>query len=216
MKGILVDIIGASQETTSTVLTNAFAILLTHCHVAKKVQEEIDNTVGPSRLPNESDKPHMHYTMATVYEVLRYTSPVALSIPHRASKDINFEGYLVTKDSVILPNHWYIHHDQQLWHEPWVFKPERFLDDTGKLLPLENKARRNVLAFSTGRRECPGKNFGKSRIFFYLTAVLQSLDIVPALDGHLPDTDPRNYELLGIDVQVEPHLSRVIPRVVAK
>ena len=215
VKGILVDIIAASQETTSTILTNAFAILLTHQHVAKKIQDEIDNMVGPTRLPNETDKPHMHYTMATVYEVLRYTSPVVFSIPHRSAKDINFEGYFVAKDSVILPNHWYIHHDPKLWHEPWVFKPDRFLDDAGKLLPPESKSRRNVMAFSTGLRECPGEgaNYGKSRIFFYLTAVLQSFDIVPALDGKLPDSDPRNYDLRGIDVQVEPHLCRVIPRV---
>ena len=216
MKGIITDVIGASQETTYAVLTNAFAIMLTHGYVAKKIQEEMDKLVGPSRLPNESDKPHMHYSMATVYEVLRYTSPVALSIPHRSSTDINFEGYFVAKDSLLIPNHWCIHHDPKLWHEPWVFKPERFLDDAGKLLPPENEARRNVMAFSTGRRECPGENFGKSRIFFYLTSVLQSFDIVAASDGQLPDTDPRNYELRGIDVQVKPHLCRVIPRVAAK
>ena len=216
MKGIVVDFIAASQETTSSVLTNAFAIMLTHRHVAKKIQEEIDDLVGPSRLPNESDKARLHFSMATVYEVLRYTSPGPMGVPHRASKDISFEGYFVAKDRVILPNHWYIHHDPQLWHEPWDFKPERFLDDTGKLLPPESKARRNVMAFSTGRRKCPGENFGKSRIFFYLTAVLQSFDIMPALDGYLPDTDPRNYHFRGFDVHVEPHFCRVIPRVVAK
>ena len=140
MEGIITDVIGASQETTSAVLTNAFAIMLTHGHVAKKIQEEIDKLVGPSRSPNESDKPHMHYSMATVYEVLRYTSPVALSIPHRSSTDINFEGYFVAKDSLLIPNHWCIHHDPKLWHEPSVFKPERFLDDAGKLLPPENEA----------------------------------------------------------------------------
>ena len=62
-------------------------------------------------MPNDSDKEHMHYTMATMYEVLRYTSPAGLSLPHRASKDQNFEGYFVHKDSIIIPNHWYIHHD---------------------------------------------------------------------------------------------------------
>ena len=217
MKGIVLDMIGASQETTSTVLTNAFALMLTHPHVAKKIQEEIDKIVGHSRLPNESDKPNMQYTMATVYEILRYTSPVALSVPHRVSKDVNFEGYYVTKDSVILPNHWFIHHDPKLWHEPWEFRPARFLDDAGKLLPPENELRRNIMAFSTGRRECPGENFGKARIFFYLTSLLQSFDIVTSsLDGYLPDTDPRHFQLRGIDVQVEPHLCRAIPRVVAK
>ena len=214
IKGIIVDIIAAAHETMRTTLANTFAILLTHPHVAKKIQEEIDQRVGSSRMPNDSDKEHMHYTMATIYEVLRYTSPAGLSIPHRASKDQNFEGYFVPKDSVLIPNHWYMHHDPKLWDEPWEFKPERFLDDSEKLLPAESKERRNVLAFSTGRRECPGEDFGKSRIFFYLTAVLQSFDIVPPLDGQLPDTDPRNYDLHGVFVRVKPHLCRVIPRLV--
>ena len=216
MMGMILDIIGASQETTSTVLANTFAIMLTHPHVAKTIREEIDEHVGSSRLPNESDKRNMHYTMATIYEVLRYTSPAALGVPHRASKDKNFEGYFVAKGTLLIYNNWYIHHDQNLWHEPWVFKPERLLDDEGKLLPHDSKERRNILTFSTGQRDCLGKNFGMSRVFHYLTAVLQSFDIEPASDGQLPVTDPRNCDLWGSSVQVKPHLCRVIPRVVPK
>ena len=212
MKGIISEIIDASLDTTSSVLTNAFALLLTHRHVARKIQEEIDNFVGSARMLTFSDRENMPYTMATIYEVLRYTCPVALNLPHRASNDQNFEGYFVAKDSILLANHWYIHHDPKLWNEPWVFKPERFLDDEGKLLPLEGEARRNLVAFSTGRRECPGANFGKSRVFFYLTAVLQSFDIMPASGGQLPDTDPRRYTC-GTVVKVETHHCRVVPRV---
>ena len=213
MKGIIVEIIAASHETANIILANTFAVLLTHPDVAKKIQEEIDHCVGFSRMPNNSDKEHMHYTMATIYEILRYTSPGGLGLPHRTNKDQNFEGYFVEKGSVIMPNHWYIHHDPKLWDDPWVFTPERFLDDAGMLLPLESKERRNVVAFSTGRRECPGENFGKSRIFFYLTAVLQSFDIILASDGQVPDTDPRNYDAEGVFVQVKPHLCRAVPRV---
>ena len=145
MKGIIVDIIAASHATTNAVLTNMFAIMLTHPHVAKTIQEEIDDCVGSTRMPNYADKERMHYTMATVYEVLRYTSPIALNIPHRASRNQNFEGYFIPKDSLLISNHWFIHHDPKLWHEPWVFKPERFLDNAGKLLPLESTARRNIM-----------------------------------------------------------------------
>ena len=81
-----------------------------------------------------------------------------MGVPHRAAKDTNFEGYFIAKDTLLMYNAWYIHHDPQLWHEPWVFKPERFLDDAGNLLPFEDKARRNILAFSTGTRNCIGEN----------------------------------------------------------
>ena len=197
--------------TEYAALTNAFALMLTHPHVARKIQEEIEDVIGVARIPRFSDKENMHYTMATIFEILRYTSPACLGIPHRASKDQHFEGYFVAKDSILLANHWYIHHDPKLWNEPWAFKPERFLDGEGKLLPLEDEARRNLVAFSTGRRECPGRNFGNSRVFLYLAAVLQSFSIEPATDGRLPDTDPRRYKP-GAVIMVEHHLCRVVPR----
>ena len=214
IKGVIIDIIVATEQTTTTILTNAFAILLTHRHVAKKIQEEIDHCVGSSRMPNNTDKDNMHYTMATIYEILRYTSPAGLSIPHRTNKEMNFEGYFVAKDSILIPNHWYIHHDPKLWDDPWEFKPERFLDEAGKLLPPESNERRNVLAFSTGRRECPGEQFGMFRLFYFITAVLQSFDIVSASDGEVPDTDPRNYETRGIFERVKSYRCRAIPRAI--
>ena len=66
IKGIILDTIGASQEIPSTALANIFAIMLTRPNVARKIQDEIDNKVGSSRKPNESDKKHMSYTSRIV------------------------------------------------------------------------------------------------------------------------------------------------------
>ena len=92
--------------------------------------------------------------------------------PHLATQNQNFEGFFISKGSIMFANTWYIHHDPNIWTEPWVFKQERFLDDAGKRFPLEDQVRRNVISFGFGRRECPGENFDQFRIFFYLTAVL--------------------------------------------
>ena len=212
LKGIIVDILFAATDTTANTLTNAFALLLTHPAVEKNIQDEIERVVGSARMPSFSDRKDMPYTMATVYEVLRYTSAIGpLSLPHRALEDQNFEGFLIEKHSIVLPNHWYIHHDHKLWEDPWTFKPERFLDNDGSLFPHEHHTRRNLLAFSTGHRECPGENFAKSRVFLYLVAILQSFDIVSASDGKLPNTDPRDY-YPGNVLKVKKHLCRAIPR----
>ena len=212
MKGIVLDVVIASTDSTASILINALALLLTHPKVAMKIQNEVDDVVGSSRMPRFSDREAMPYTMATVFEILRYTSCAApLSIPHKAFDDKNFEGYFIERNSIILPNHWFIHHDPQLWENPWVFEPERFLDSDGLLLPPEHSTRRNLLAFSTGHRECPGENFGKSRVFLYMAAIFQSFDIIPASDGKLPNTDPRDY-LPGAVLKVKPHCCRAIPR----
>ena len=212
VKGIILDVFAAAIDTTSAIIINAFALLVTHSNVARKIQNEIEDVVGSERKPRFSDKENMPYTMAAVYEVLRYTSAAApLPIPHRATKDQNFEGFFIAKNTIVQANHWFIHHDPMFWEEPWVFKPERFLDEHGKLLPLEEETRRHLVAFSTGHRECPGENFGKSRVFLYLVTVLQSFDILSASDGQLPDTDPRSYTP-GIDLRVKKHLCRAVAR----
>ena len=213
MKGLIIDMTFASSETTTVALVDAFALLLVHSLVAKKIQEEVDRTVGSARLPQFSDKKDMPYTMATVYEVLRYTTAIApLCLPHRVLKDEVLEGYHIPKHSLILSNLWHIHHDPERWDEPWSFKPERFLNTEAKLLPPDHINRRNFLAFSTGHRDCPGENLGKSRMFLYITTVLQSFDLVPASSGELPDTDPNHY-VPGTNLRVKSHLCRVVPRI---
>jgi len=42
---------------------------------------------------------------------------------------------------------WYIHHDEKIWGDPWVFRPERFLDDADKLLPMDHQARQAYVCF---------------------------------------------------------------------
>ena len=212
VKGIILDTFAAAIDTTSAVLINAFGILLTYSDVAKRIQNEIEEVVGSDRKPRSSDKHNMPYTMATVYEILRYTSSAApLPIPHQASRDINFEGFFIAKDTVLLANHWFIHHDPKFWKEPWCFNPERFLDDDGKLLPPEHETRRHLVPFSTGNRKCIGRNFGTAMLFLYLVTVLQSFDIAPPSDGQLPETDPRSYSP-GIDLRVKRHLCRAVTR----
>ena len=212
MKALIVDMVFAGTVTTTLAIGHSLALVIAHPHVAKKIQEEIDNVVGDQRMPKLSDRARMPYTVATVFEVLRYTAAIAPSgFPHRALEETNFEGYFIPKGSTILTYAWYVLHDPQLWNDPWLFDPSRFLDATGNLLPPEHEARRNFVAFSTGRRDCPGKTFAKSRMFLYLATVLQSFDLMPGSAGELPDTDPHNY-VPGINLEVKRYKCRAFPR----
>ena len=93
-----------------------------------------------------------------------------------------------------------------------MFDPECFFfNSEGLLFPPDHPTRRNLLEFSTGHRECPGENFGKSRVFLYLAMILQSFGIIPASDGKLPNTDPRDY-FPGAILKVKPHCCRAISR----
>ena len=212
IKGLIIDLIVASVASTATLLTNIFALLMVHPHVAKRIQNEIRNAVGTGRLPRYSDKDKMPYTRATVHELLRYTSGAGpLGFPHYAKNDVLFEGYHIEKGALVLPNLWYVHHDPKLWDDPWIFKPERFLNAEGEFLPPEHNVHRNFLAFSAGRRSCIGEAVAKSMLFQYLAIVLQSYDITLASEGVFPDVNPRNY-MPGGELRVKDYLCRALPR----
>src|ERR1700733_3345832 len=114
--------------------------------VQLKAQEEIDRIVGTKRLPNVEDRANLPYVDAIVKEVLRWHPVGPIGLPHMTTEDDIFNGYLIPKGALILANIWYasifysplvanfdasnraINHDPKVYHDPSVFKPERFLN----------------------------------------------------------------------------------------
>ena len=211
LRGLIIDIFVAGTDTTYAALVNSFAVLLKYPECKKKIRAEVDTIIGNSRPPSLDDRGYMPYTEAFLLEVHRYTSEVPLSAPHMCQKDVVFEGYDIKKGSVVFPNLWYIHHDEKLWHDPWNFRPERFLNAAGKLLPTDHELRQACIPFSIGRRACPGKTLAMTRTFLYLTRIIQEFDIEPPSSGHVPNVDPRCYSP-GIVIRVEEYLCQAIPR----
>ena len=117
--------------------------------VQNKLQKEIDEIVGDSRLPSLLDRPLMPYADAVINELLRLSSVSPIGIPHKALKDVDFHGYRIPKDTMILGNLHAVHHEPHVYKNPEVFRPERFLGDEGKI--LKNEA---FFPFGTGRRGC--------------------------------------------------------------
>ena len=156
---------------------------------------------GSERKPRFSDKENMPYTMAAVYEVLRYMLLRCQFHTKKRKTKTSRDSLLlrtvlnrqITGSFIMIP---YFGRNLRF------FKPERFLDEHGNLIPLNDETRSHLVAFSTGHRECPAGIFGRSRVFLYLVTVLQSFDILSASDGQLPDTDPRSYTP-GIDLRVK-------------
>lgn len=69
--------------------------------VQAKMQEEVDRIVGRDRLPCAEDQPHLPYIMAFLYESMRFSSFVPVTIPHATTTNTFIMGYLIPKDTVI-------------------------------------------------------------------------------------------------------------------
>ena len=195
-KVIMGDIIVAGTTTTFNTLS-AFVNLMAHYPVVQeKLQKEVDKMVGSSRDVTILDRHDMHYTRATIYELNRFVSVVPLSVPHSTAQECQLEGATLPKGTHILPNVWSLHHDEKFWGDPWQFRPERFLDDQGMVLPADHENRKHLLPFGAGSRVCVGEVFAMTRMFLYIASVLQHFTIKPA-PGEKVTCDPRDY-ILGI------------------
>ena len=78
-----------------------------HHSVVRSAQAELDNVVGPHRLPDFGDEDALVYVQATVLEALRWHNVVPLGVPHATSDDDELRGWFIPKGTVILPNVWY-------------------------------------------------------------------------------------------------------------
>ena len=140
------DLFVAGTETTATTLKWALLYMMMHEDIQSKVQEELDQVVGPNRMPSLLDRPSLPYTEATLLEIQRFATITPLAVPHAPVKDTVLNGYDIPKGTVILPNIWAVHHDPELWENPHEFNPDRFLDpETNRLLPREE-----LIPFSLG------------------------------------------------------------------
>ncbi|XP_029926693.1 cytochrome P450 1B1 [Myripristis murdjan] len=171
---IVGDIFGASQDTLSTALQWIILILVRFPEMQVRLQQEVDKVVDRSRLPTIEDQTQLPYVMAFIYEIMRYTSFVPLTIPHSTTADTSLMGYFIPKNSVVFVNQWSINHDPAIWMQPETFDPERFLDEDGA---LNKDLTSSVLIFSLGKRRCIGEDLSKMQLFLFTSLIAHQCHI---------------------------------------
>ena len=96
--------LGISQTVTS--LTTFFLAMRLYPEVQKKAQEELDEVVGLSRLPEYEDRENLPYINALCKEVVRWHPVAPLGVAHRVSEDDVFNDYFIPAGSIVVGNTW--------------------------------------------------------------------------------------------------------------
>ncbi|CAI5682027.1 unnamed protein product [Oreochromis niloticus] len=181
------DIFGAGVETTTTVLKWAITYLIHHPEVQRRIQDELDRTVGDSRSPKLTDRGSLPYLEATIREVLRIRPVAPLLIPHVALCDTSIGDFTVRKGTRVIINLWALHHDEKEWKNPERFDPGRFLKSEGTGLTIPSPS---YLPFGAGLRVCLGEALAKMELFLFLSWILQRFTLsvppghsLPSLEG---------------------------------
>ncbi|XP_053681618.1 cytochrome P450 307a1 [Sabethes cyaneus] len=123
---MLEDFIGGHSAIGNLVML-ALGYIAKHPDIGRRIQQEIDHvTENGTRNVTLYDTESMPFTVATIFEVLRYSSsPI---VPHVATEDTCISGYGVTKGTIVFINNYDLNTNEKYWDEPKRFNPARFIE----------------------------------------------------------------------------------------
>lgn len=108
-----------------------------------------------------------------------------MSVQHRTMEDVKFRGFLIPKDTLIIPNLYGVLHDVKVWGDPETFRPERFLsEDESKVIRREE-----FVPFSIGKRVCLGESLARDELFLFTTSLFQRFDVKPDPNSPRPKVE---------------------------
>lgn len=198
LRMVVADLFMAGMVTSSITLSWALLLMILHPDMQSHVQKEIDEVIGQARCPEMADQAHMPYTNAVIHEVQRFGDILPLGVPHKTTRDIEVQGFLIPKGTTLLTNLSSVLKDETVWEKPLRFHPEHFLDAQGRFVKHEA-----FMPFSAGRRACLGEPLARMELFLFFTCLLQRFNFsVPAGQPQPSDrgvfgalTTPSSYQL---------------------
>ncbi|MEA2449051.1 MAG: hypothetical protein QOG63_983 [Thermoleophilaceae bacterium] len=156
----LMTMLVAGHETTASELAWAFERLAREPRVAKRLQDD----------PGDDD-----YLTAMVQETLRRRPVLPNAEPRLTKQEVTIGGWTYPEGVALALSAYLVHHDPDIYPDPYSFRPERFLD--------EPPGTYTWIPFGGGRRRCIGASFATLEMKIVLRAVLERVNIEPATGG---------------------------------
>ncbi|KAI3703419.1 hypothetical protein L1987_73475 [Smallanthus sonchifolius] len=172
IKALLMDIVVAATDTTSTMVEWVMTEILHNPDVMRKVEDELTEVIGMKNIVEEYHLPKLTYLDAVIKETFRLHPPLPLLIQRCPDESCVVAGYNIPKGCIVYMNVWAIHRDPRNWTNPLEFKPERFLNSNWDY----NGNNLKFLPFGTGRRICPGMPLGEKMLVYILASLLHSFE----------------------------------------
>ncbi|MGK7944486.1 MAG: cytochrome P450 [Microcystaceae cyanobacterium] len=170
----LMTLLFAGHETTAISLAWALYWIYKLPEVRKKLVEELES-MGKDYDPDLIEK--LPYLDAVCKETLRIYPPAILGFGRRIFSPIKIMGYDLSPGLSICPCIYLVHHREELYPEPKMFKPERFFER--KFSSYE------YLPFGGGNRICLGMAFAKFEMKLVLATILSHWDLELVTKGRV-------------------------------
>ena len=159
----LVTLLVAGHETTASTLAWAFERLSREPAALARLREEVD--------AGESDD----YLVATIHETLRHRPVLPNTAPRLVKKPIEVGGIRYEPGVSLVANAYLVHHDPDIYPDPYAFRPERFLD--------QKPGTYTWIPFGGGRRRCIGMSFAMLEMRIVIRELIRAYDLSPDEGG---------------------------------
>ncbi|GMN62060.1 hypothetical protein TIFTF001_031137 [Ficus carica] len=194
IRAILLDIMSAGSDTSSTTVEWTISELLKNPKVMKKAQSEVRQVFHGKEKIDETELDELKYLRSVIKETLRLHPSAPLLLPRESSQSCVIRGYEIPAKTKVIVNAWAIGRDPAYWSEADKFIPERFLDNS-----VDYKGSNfEFIPFGAGRRICPGLAFGVASVELILARLLFHFDWKLPNNGKPEDLDMT--EVFGISV----------------
>ncbi len=161
----------AGHETTALTVSYTWLLLMQNPDIKKRLFEEIDEVLG-DRLATDDDVKALPYLTAIIKESLRMFPP-AWIIGRDAHEDVEIGPWKIKKGAQVLVSQMVMHSREDIWGDPQVFRPERWLDPNfERSLP-----RYAYMPFGGGARVCIGNHFAMMEAILIMATMAQSIDL---------------------------------------
>ncbi len=170
----LMTLLTAGHETTATALAWALYWIHKFPSVREKLLEELDS-LGENPDPSTIFK--LPYLDAVCSETLRIYPVGILTFPRVARTHVSLCGQEIEPGTVVIGSIYLTHHREDLYPEPKLFKPERFLER--QFSPYE------YLPFGGGARRCIGMAFALFEMKVALAKILSRWELALVDDRDL-------------------------------
>ena len=158
----LMTLLVAGHETTASQLGWLFECLAREPRVVERLRAEV--AAGDDA-----------YLTATVQEALRRYPVIPNAAPRLVKQPLTVGGWSYPPGVCLIANAYLIHHDADIYEDPYAFRPERFMD--------EPPGTYTWIPFGGGRRRCLGASFAMLEMKIVLQAAIERAEVRPGYDG---------------------------------
>ncbi len=159
----LMTLLVAGHETTASTLAWTFERLVRLPKVMARLTDEIAGSDGDA------------YITATAQEALRRRPVLPNAAPRLVKRPVEVGDWSYPTDVCLVPNAYLVHHDPEIYSDPYVFRPERFLD--------EPPGTYTWIPFGGGRRRCIGASFAMLEMKIVIHSILDAQAVAPVARG---------------------------------